>query len=290
MTSATAAYSYCRPGGLDEALELFGQAPEQIRVIAGGTDLMLMLRDGHLPACRLLDLSRVDELRGITLDDDGLQIGAGTTYSELLADPDVAAQAPVLHEAARQVGSVQIRNLGTIGGNLANASPAGDLIPPLLVTDALLTLRKLGSSREVPIGEFFLGVRRTVLEPGELLTRISIPRKSAGTADRFFKHGPRDAQAIALVNVALRARVSDAGLDDVRLALGCVGPIVIRAPKTEAALANAGLDATRIRAAAATVAEEISPIDDLRGSASFRSRMAAALVAQAALELVGLAE
>ncbi len=278
-------YGHARPTTLTDALAILADAPERARPIAGGTDVMVMLRAGQVPSSTLLDLSDIGELGGIAITQGMLRIGAGVTYSQLLADPLVTDQAPVLRQAAQQVGSVQIRNLGTIGGNLANASPAGDLIPPLYVLDAVLTLQSASRSRELPIADFFLGVRRTALEPGELLTGIGIPARAEGMADRFFKHGPRDAQAIALVNMAMRARAGEDGLSDVRLALGCVGPTVVRATATEAALAAASPDG--IDAAAATLVDEISPIDDLRGSARFRTRMAIAYVGQAAREILG---
>ncbi len=278
-------YGHARPTTLTDALAILADAPERARPIAGGTDVMVMLRAGQVPSSTLLDLSDIGELGGIEITQGMLRIGAGVTYSQLLADPLVTDQAPVLRQAAQQVGSVQIRNLGTIGGNLANASPAGDLIPPLYVLDAVLTLQSASRSRELPIADFFLGVRRTALEPGELLTGIGIPARAEGMADRFFKHGPRDAQAIALVNMAMRARAGEDGLSDVRLALGCVGPTVVRATATEAALAAASPDG--IDAAAATLVDEISPIDDLRGSARFRTRMAIAYVGQAAREILG---
>ena len=239
--------------------------------MAGGTDLLVLI-NGALgpPPERVLDLSRLDELRGIERRDGQLVIGALTTYTELREDARIAELLPALAAAAATIGAVQIQNRGTIGGNVMNASPAGDTLPILLAADAQLTLGSVRGERTVPAEEFWTGYRTTEGAPDELLLRISVA--AADRELRFRKIGTRRAQAISKVVMALawRSDGPSAAWHDVRLALGSVAPIPIRARATEARLEGGRPDEETADAAVMALTAEIEPIDDVRSTAEYR--------------------
>lgn len=269
---------YWRPTELEELLSgLTGFAPGA-RLIAGGTDLMVQL-EHELHAVPLIDLSAIAELRGITITDHHLRIGATTSWSEIRTSDAVRDHAPVLALAAAEIGGVQIQNRGTIGGNIVNASPAGDGIAALHAHDAQVELRSRTGRRTLPIGEFILGPRRTALGTDEIVTAVLLPRREsdAPTLSFFEKLGPRKAQAISKAVVAFHARRNGAGLVAPRIALGAVGPVIIRAEAAEKVLAG-GTGARDLRRAATLVAEAARPIDDLRSSAEYRRKAVAGLL------------
>jgi CO/xanthine dehydrogenase FAD-binding subunit len=269
------------PCDLGEAYALLAEAPA--RPIAGGTDLMVALT-GELgePPDRVLDLWRLDALRGIAIDGDAISLGALTTYTEIRRSPLCREHLPVLVEAAATIGAAQIQNRGTIGGNVANASPAGDTLPVLLAADAVFVLGSARGERTVAAGDFWPAYRRTALAPDELLLRIRIPLL-AGREMRFRKVGTRRAQAISKVVIALGWRDGSAGepfapaspWTDVRLALGSVAATPIRATTTEAALEGRPPTPETADRAAETLAAELHPIDDVRSTAEYRRLVAA---------------
>ena len=251
--------------------------------VAGGTDLMVQIA-GELvdPPERVLDLWRLDELRGINLGGRELVLGALTTYTEIRRSPLCAKVLPALVEAAATIGAAQIQNRGTIGGNIVNASPAGDTLPIFLATDARIVLGSARGDREVAASDFWTGYRTTVRMPDELLIRVHIPLP-LGRQVRFRKVGTRRAQAISKVVMALAWRPNEverpdsdpSPWGDVRLALGSVAERPIRAPRTEAALEGAAPTLETADRAAATLADEIHPIDDVRSTAEYRRTVAA---------------
>jgi len=266
------------PGDLAEAFAILAEAPT--RPIAGGTDLMVALT-GELgePPDRMLDLWRLDELRGIALDGDVVSLGALTTYTDIRRSAVCREHLPVLVEAAATIGAAQIQNRGTIGGNVVNASPAGDTLPVLLAADASFVLGSVRGERVVPAGAFWPAYRRTALAPDELLLRVRIPLL-AGRELRFRKVGTRRAQSISKVVLALGWR--DAGpatpgapWTDVRLALGSVAPTPVRATATEAVLEGRPPVPETADLAAETLAAELAPIDDVRSTAEYRRLVAA---------------
>lgn len=263
------------PRSLAEAYALL--AADAYRPMAGGTDLLVQIT-GELgePLDRVLDIWHLDELRGIRIESNALVLGALTTYAEMRRSPLIAEFLPAFAEASATIGAAQIQNRGTIGGNVVNASPAGDMLPLLLACDAQLVVGSAAGERWVAAREFWPAYRRTALAPNELLLRISIPLVG-GRQLRFRKIGTRRAQAISKVVMALAWRVDEgAGTwREVRLALGSVAPTPIRVPSTEAVLeGNAPSEATADRAAS-TLASELNPIDDVRSSADYRRAVAA---------------
>jgi xanthine dehydrogenase small subunit len=256
------------PKSLGDALKMLrDEGP--LTPMAGCTDLYVTLNFGALKDTRFLDLWRLSALRTIDLRGDVLSIGALATYTDIIGSPLVRRRLPMLVAAAREVGGVQIQNRGTIGGNVANASPAGDTLPVLAAADAMVVLKSTGGFRRVPFGAFCTGYRATDRRADELIVAVEI----AALRGRqwFRKVGTRAAQAISKVVIA---GVVQPGAT--RIALGSVAPTVVRAPRTEAAL-NAGAS---VEEAQRALLDEIAPIDDIRSTADYRRRVAANLLAR----------
>lgn len=268
----------CSPRTCDEVLRIWASVPEA-RLLAGGTDVLVRLKD-TLAWPPLIDLSRVDELRGISCADGVLRIGACTTYTELERDPRIARHAGVLAEAAREVGSPAIRNRGTLAGNLANASPAGDTIPALYVLDAELELLSSAGLRIVPVTAFFRGPGRTVLQPQELICAVRIPIWP-GWRGAFERLGQRAALAISKVSAAVCVRLANDVVSEARIALGAVAPTVVRAAEAEQQLCGTPLTDAACERAGEAAARAASPISDIRSDAAYRRAMCAVLVRDA---------
>lgn len=261
------------PATLSDAYELL--AGGGYRPLAGGTDLMVQLEaDVAEPPAAVLDLWRLGDLRGVSTDGYEVAVGALTTYTELRHSPVISARLPALAEAAATIGAAQIQNRGTIGGNVCNASPAGDSLPVLLAVGAVFDLGSAAGERSVPASEFWTGYRQTALREDELLVRIRFPVERARRT-RFRKVGTRAAQAISKIVMALSYRLEDGAWRDVRLALGSVAPTTIRAAGAEAVLEGASPSESVADAAASALASEIAPIDDVRSSAGYRRSVSA---------------
>jgi CO/xanthine dehydrogenase FAD-binding subunit len=264
------------PASLDEALALLA-SDDGARPFAGGTDLMVQLEAGHLPATRYVNLWGLPELRGISESSDGITIGALTTYSEVRSSEVVAREYPLLVRAAEETGGIATQNRGTIGGNIANASPAADTPPALLVYDADLELRSSSGVRRVPYTTFHTAYKQMILAPGEIIARVHLPRRT-GWRDYYRKVGTRRAQAISKVCFAGSIAMAGDTVRDVRVALGSVAPVVVRAVQVESALRAKPVTDATIAAAERALRSEIKPIDDLRSTAEYRVRVAANLL------------
>ena len=241
------------PRSLDEALRLKGENPGAMP-IAGGTDVMVALNFDRSRPDVALNLSEVPELHGFSHEDGVLRLGAALTYAEAMEEP-LRSLLPALAEASRTVGSPQIRNRGTLGGNLGTASPAGDSLPPLLVEDAEVEVASAGGSRRLPLDRFLVGPKRNALEPEELIVAVLV--RPSGAPQTFMKVGPRNAMVIAVCSLAVSA---DRERGELRAAFGSAGPVptLVRASLEEA------------DAFPALVASAASPIDDVRGTAAYR--------------------
>lgn len=273
---------YFRPRSLEEALEVLIQRGGEVRPVAGGTDLLVKAKDGLLDRGALFDVSLVPELQGIEEGNASLRIGAASTHAQLAASPLVARYVPALAQACALIGGPQIRNQGTLGGNLANGSPAADTVPPLYVADAVVELVSVSARREVPIAEFFTGPRQTVLTGDELIVAVRVPKR-LGVRAAFLRLGQRQAQAISKVSVAVAMTFHDGRPDWVRVALGAVAPTVIRAHEAEKALLTGGAEALRL--AREIVQAEVRPISDLRSTSVYRRAMAGVLLERAVRKL-----
>jgi CO/xanthine dehydrogenase FAD-binding subunit len=273
-------YQLVTPGSLDEALDDLARHPAA-RPFAGGTDLMVVLEAGHLPPGRYVSLQNCRELLGIDEGngpDAGVNIGALTTYTEIRRSSRLAADYPMLRTAAGETGGLATQNRGTIGGNIANASPAADTPPALLVYDASLDLMSKTGTRRVPYAAFHTGYKKMDLARGEIVARIHLPPRPPGWRDYYRKVGTRRAQAISKVCFAGALRMDGDVVSDARIALGSVAPTPLRAIRTEAALRGKRLDDAAIRSAQQILTSEIAPIDDIRSSADYRSRVAVNLL------------
>lgn len=276
--------SYHQPATLADAFVLLAAHPSA-RIIAGGTDLLVELGRHIRPTDTLIDLSRVAGLRYVRAEGGQIAIGALATHNDVIASPDCVAGALPLAQACVEVGAPQIRARGTVAGNLVTASPANDTITPLVALDTSVVLAGPAGERALPIADFFLGVRRTALQPGELLREIRVPALGPRQRGIFLKLGLRGAQAISVVNVAvvLTFAGDDPGapVAKARIALGSVAPTIVRAPAAEAFLAGRTLDETTCAETGRLALEACAPIDDVRGSATYRRRAVAALLARA---------
>jgi xanthine dehydrogenase FAD-binding subunit len=272
----TAIQRYIAPASLDDALEALGGG--NATVLAGGTDLMPQTGSGRVQLRpTLLNIRRLPELAGHTVAGGWVRLGALTTINQLREVEALAEALPLLAQAADQFASDQVRNMGTIGGNVCNASPAGDTLVPLLVLDAEVELAARAdgrtTSRRLPIAEFFTGPGRTRKETNELLVAIHVPVPKAGTAARFIKFGTRPALDISAVSVGFKAETAGGVLSNVRVGFGAVGPVPARGPATEALLEGQRLNPALIEKAAETAVSEINPIDDVRATAWYRREL-----------------
>ncbi len=266
---------------LSEALALLGEPSDPQRgpwrPLAGGTDVMVQLGAGQLRPGRYVDIWSIAELRGIRVDEAQIEIGALTTYSEIRKHALLATEFPLLQQSARETGAIAIQNRGTIGGNIANASPAADTPPSLLVYDAEQEIQSVRGVRQVPYSDFHRGYKQMDLAPGERITQVRLKRPSRDEQGRrvhyYRKVGTRAAQAISKICLAGFACVQGDRISQLRIGLGSVAPIPLRCPKTESVLTQGPLTEALIRRAEATLAYEITPIDDVRSTALYRRKV-----------------
>lgn len=258
-----------RPRSLEEATRFLADDPALVPT-AGCTDLMVRGPEALHRMDRVLDLLEIAELRGIREIDGGIEIGATTTFTEIGRSTAIRAAFPALAEAAGQIGGWQIQNRATLGGNMANASPAGDSLPVLLALDATVVAAGAGGLREIPYTGFHTGYRKTALQPGEIVARVRIPIPPQGTIQAFRKVGTREAQAISKVVVAMTGRIAEGRITELRLAAGSVAATPVRLRDAEGLLREmaAGPEAADLAGRAA--AGEVEPIDDVRSTSDYR--------------------
>lgn len=276
------------PTSLREAYEIMAERGAKAKIIAGGTDLMVLMNSRLLDASEFIDIWRLDELRGIADEGETIRIGALATYTQLIQSPLIRQFCPALVEASRTIGAIQIQNRGTLGGNLVNASPAGDSLPVLAAFDAEIELGSAGGARRVSIHQFYAGYRRTVLQPDELVLAVRVPKLKTGERSFFHKVGTRRAQAISKVVMAAKAEVSDGKIKHIHIGIGSVAPTVIRAPRTEALLTNASPDRELILQAHRTISQEVAPITDLRSTERYRRQVTGNVLAKILRQLLGI--
>jgi CO/xanthine dehydrogenase FAD-binding subunit len=271
-------YSMTRAASLDDALSRLASEPGRWMPFAGGTDLMVVLETGRMPPRNFLEISSIAELQGITVDADHVRIGALATYTDLLEHGVLQSEFPLVAEAARQTGAVAIQNRGTVGGNIANGSPAADLPPALLVYDAEIELVSVRGGRVRAYDGFHRAYKQMDLGPDELVSAVRLPRGRHATRQMYRKVGTRRAQAISKICFAATLVADGDVVSDVRIALGSVAPTVVRARAAEDALRSRTLSPDTAQHARAALEAEITPIDDLRSSATYRRRVAGNLL------------
>jgi CO/xanthine dehydrogenase FAD-binding subunit len=266
------------PNSLPECWDILEQEPQAL-VYAGGTDLLVQWRGGDIDARTLVCLERIGDLQGVREEGAHLWLGAGSTHADLLGDPLVQRHLPVLAKALKTLGSPLIRNMGTIGGNVCTASPAGDTLPPLYILDAELELQSRAGRREMPIGDFITGPGTTDLRRGEILTGVLVRKPEGCHIHHYEKIGQRRALACAIASMAAMIQISETGvMTAVRLAWGSVAPTVVASPDVEALLIGQPLSRITLERAAILVRKTVSPIDDVRASASYRREVAGNLL------------
>ncbi len=267
---------------LDEALQLLAEHQSEARLIAGGTDLIIEIERGVRSPKVLIDISRLPNLDTITLDEkQRIHLGPLVTHNQVVGSALCLTRAFPLAKACWEVGAPQIRNRGTVVGNLVTASPANDTITPLIALDATVTLQSVRGSRTLPLKDFFLGVRTTVLEPDEMIVDISFPALASYQIGAFLKLGLRRAQAISVVNVAVVLSMLADTITQARVALGSVAPTIIRAENAERFLTGKVLTRDVMARAGALAAQTVTPISDIRGSAEYRRYMTETLTRHA---------
>lgn len=266
---------YYNVSSMQEALEVLNQYQDKARIVAGGTDLIIEFEKGvRKNVDILIDITRVEGLNQITLDEDqNIHIGPLVTHNDIAASKIIQERALPLAQAAWEVGSPQIRNRGTIVGNLITASPANDTITPLFALQANLVLTSVDGQRVVPIEDFYLGVRKTILMPNEIVTEINFPAMNSSQKGHFIKLALRKAQAISLVNVATICEMEDGLIIKAAITLGSVAPVIIHAKEAEDFLVGKKLSEDIIDEAAKMAQKAAKPISDLRGSAAYRKTM-----------------
>jgi CO/xanthine dehydrogenase FAD-binding subunit len=281
MRAYLPAYELKSPKDLGDALACLSTEPGQWKPFAGGTDLMVLLEAGKLAHRRFLNIWRLKELHSIEESHEHVTLGALTTYTEVQRSDTLQKEFPLLCRAAAETGSVATQNRGTLGGNIANASPAADSPPALLVYDAELELVSARGARWMPYAQFHKGYKQLDLAPDELIARIRLPRTRSGWKQHYRKVGTRSAQAISKVCFAGAARRENGRVVDVRIALGSVAPTVVRCVKTEEFLCTTGaLTLSAVKKAQEILASELAPIDDFRSTAKYRRRVACNLLAE----------
>ena len=262
------------PGSVDECVKALAQGGPESKVLAGGTDLLPQMKNGVLKPARVIDLSGIARLRAIESGNgQGLRVGSAVTARTLELDRAVRERYLSLAESGALVGSVQVRNLATLGGNICNAAPSADMAPPLLALDAEAVITGPKGERRVPIAAFFTGVRRTVLAPDEILVELVVPNPGAHSGGNYQRQTPRRELDIAVVGVASQLTLASGRCSKARIALAAVAPVPVRATAAEQALEGQAVTPDLIKRAADLAVDAARPISDQRGSADFRRHL-----------------
>jgi CO/xanthine dehydrogenase FAD-binding subunit len=280
MRSDPAGYEMVAPGSLQAVVSLLAAEPGAWLPIAGGTDVMVQYAAGTLAARKLVSLWNLPELRRIEVSDNEIRIGAGCTYTDLRQHKILELEFPLLTNAARWTGGIANQNRGTLGGNIVNASPAADSLPPLLVYEAELILISTRGERRVKYLDFHTAYKKTQLAPDELIRTICLSRRFVGYLSYSRKVGARNAQAISKVSVAALGRAVQGVIEEIRIAVGSVAPVPMRLSQTERVVKGQPIDSALVLRAKQIAVEEVRPIDDIRSTAAYRATVSGNLVAE----------
>lgn len=268
------AFDYVRAGSLKEASELASEKGSKAILMAGGTDVILLMKAKAVPADTVIDIKEISDLDNIVFSEgEGMRIGALAKLFDIQTSDIVREKMPALADAAHYVASAQIRRKGTMAGNICNASPSADTASILLAMDAKIKVYNNEIERDVPIGDFFKGVKKTCLEKGDIVTEIFVPELKKGEGSAYFKHSVRKAMDLAIVGVAVWIKMDGDRVDDCRIAMGGVGTTPLRAYSAEKILKGSEITDNLLEKAAEAASEECSPISDVRASAEYRKDM-----------------
>lgn len=287
MHQRTVPCQFFAPRKIEEALEILSKYGKEIKVIAGGTDLLIQYYDRLYEVNGWLDLKNIKELKDIRINKNKIEIGAMVSHAQLEKSEDIKEYFPVLNQAAADIGSPQIRNRGTVGGNIVNASPAGDLLAPLMAYDAQFRLLSIQGEKIVPAEEFFTGPKKTILEPAQLLTQIILPLPSERTYGCWIKIGKRKALIIATITLALVVEMAEDNktVKDVRTCLGSVAPTPIEIEEIREKMIGKKFSELDFNQLGQIVEDKISPIDDIRGTREYRKDVAKNIMINALKEI-----
>ncbi len=287
MHQRTVSCQYFAPQKIEEALEILSKYGKEIKVIAGGTDLLIQYYDRLYEVGYWLDLKNIKELKEIKIYQNQIEIGAMVTHTQLEKSEDIKKYFPILSQAAADIGSPHIRNRGTIGGNIVNASPAGDLLAPLMAYDAQFRLLSIQGENLVPAEEFFIGPKKTILEPAQLLTQITLPLPKKKTYGCWIKIGKRKALIIATITLALVVEIAEDNktVNDVRTCLGSVAPTPIEIKEIREKMIGKKFSELDFNQLGQIVEDKISPIDDIRGTREYRKDVAKNIMINALKEI-----
>ncbi len=278
---------YFAPQQIEEALEILSKYGKEIKVIAGGTDLLIQYYDRLYEINNWLDLKNISELKKIRISKNQMEIGGMVNHAQLEKSEDIKKYFPILSQAAADIGSPQIRNRGTVGGNIVNASPAGDLLAPLMAYDAQFKLLSVQGEEIVPAEEFFIGPKKTILEPTQLLTQIILPLPSERTYGCWIKIGKRKALIIATITLALVVEMAEDNktVKEVKTCLGSVAPTPIEIKEIRKKMVGKNFDQLDFAELGQIVEDKISPIDDIRGTREYRKDVAKRIMINALEEI-----
>lgn len=272
-----AQFDHLRPASETELLETLGQIQGSYQILGGGTDMIVDLRDGKLKTDHLIDVKRIEAFHAVTDEGDCIRIGCAVTLSQIAENPLVQQWAPALAQAVSKVGSVQIRNKGTLAGNIQTASPAGDGLNAAYALDGTVVLLSAAGQRRVALQEYVCGPRRTLLERGEVLAFVELPKRTF-TKEAFFKVGKRNALAISVVNGVVAVDMNNGIIEDARVSVGAVAPTPLRITAAEELLRGKALTPELAEEAGRLVSQSVHPISDIRASAEYRAYMAGTMV------------
>lgn len=277
-------FEYLEPLSIQEAIEILSRYGEEAKLISGGTDVLVDIRKKKLSPKYLVSLDRIPDLRGIWEDETMLHIGAATTHRTIEKSALIRKSYPVLADAVDNIGSIQIRNVATVGGNLCNAAPSADTAPPLLSLGAQVKLIGSSGERVLPLEQFFLGPGQTALSPTEIMTEILVPKPSTHSSGAYIKYARRKAMELALLGIAVTIRLSSDSTrcEEARIALGAAGPIPMRARAAEEYVSGRRFNQAVWTEAAKVVSEEAKPRTSMRATAEYRRQMIRVLLPEAA--------
>ena len=283
-----AAFDYIRPKSMSELFDALDQFGSKAKLIAGGTDLTIALKQRSISPEAIIDLNHLRQtLSGITMTNDSLRIGAMTTYTELEDDANVQRYAAALSEAASQVGTYQIRNLGTIGANLANGSPAADTAPPLIVLSAKVNLQNRHGERKIAVEDFITGVKKTDIHPDEVITAVEIPLNNHVTS-HWMRFAKRNENVISVVSVAVASEIEEGSFGRSRISLGAVAPTPLLAKESSSKMTGSPITEETIEEVSKLARDESKPISDVRASAEYRRHLVYVLTKRSINKVVSL--
>jgi CO/xanthine dehydrogenase FAD-binding subunit len=282
-------FRFYRPTALEELLDFKAREGSKARILDGGSNVLVYIKEGSIPGGTLVDVKFLEAIKGIEIREGRVEIGAGELIADIMRSPVIEEKIPFLRDVLQKFANPLVRNMATLAGNIADSSPIGDTIPPLLVLEARVVLASAKGQRVIPLEEFFIGPGKNVLEPGEVILKVQFPIPIEGSGGHI-KLGLRKGTSCSVASVAVWIVAEKHRVEDIRIALGGVAPTPIRARKTESSFKAQSLDWDRISALSQKVTEEISPITDVRGSAEYRRLVSVRLLAKAIRQALGMEE